>query len=151
MASNGIRPHTTASDGLRSYPIVYVGFRWHATVCDGLRWHSTASSRTPSSQCPTPRMKPNTLTMPLAIMPTTEKMACVTVYNSTKKKLNIIIAHTIFDSTWGHYIGPILPTKLLKISEICNFQSLFLLPIQPFFRPLLHLFSQSFPCVARIS
>jgi hypothetical protein len=55
-----------------------------------------------------------------------------------------------FDSTWDHSRGPILPTKLLKISEICNFPSLFLLPIQPFFRPLLHLFSQSFPCVVRI-
>ena len=55
------------------------GFQWHATAYDRLRWHSTASSRTPSPQCPTPKMKPNTLKMPLAIMPTTEKMACVTV------------------------------------------------------------------------
>ena len=52
---------------------------WLTIACDGKRWHANASNRTPLSQCPTPKMKPNTLTIPLAIMPTTEKMACVTV------------------------------------------------------------------------
>ena len=52
---------------------------WLTIACDGFQWHATASSRTPSPQCSTPKMKPNTLTMPLAIKPTTEKMACVTV------------------------------------------------------------------------
>ena len=49
--------------------------RWHPMASDGMRWHATASSRKPLSQCPTPKMKPNTLTIPLAIMPTIEKMA----------------------------------------------------------------------------
>lgn len=43
MASNGMRPHTTASDGLRLYPIVYVGFRWLAMACDRIQSHAVVS------------------------------------------------------------------------------------------------------------
>ena len=70
---------TIACDGFQWHATACDGFRWHATASVGMRWHAIASSRTPSLQCPTPKMKPNTFAMPLAIMPTTEKMACVTV------------------------------------------------------------------------
>ena len=72
--------HTfVAGFGKHWHPMACDRIRWLALACDCMRWHTTASSRKPSSQCPTPKMKPNTFAMPLAIMPTTEKMACVTV------------------------------------------------------------------------
>lgn len=63
MASNGMRPHTTASDGLRSYPIVYVGIRWLAMACDRIQSHTVDSVSDPENEaehlCNAPRYHAN--------------------------------------------------------------------------------------------
>ena len=66
-------------DRIHWFAMAYDRIRWITVASVGIRWHATASNRTPLSHCPAPKMKLNTFTMPLAIMPTTEKMACVTV------------------------------------------------------------------------
>jgi len=57
LADIGLRSHTVATDRIR----------WHTTVCDGMQ----------TVQCPAPRMKPNTLKMPLTMKVTVDMMACV--------------------------------------------------------------------------
>ena len=72
--------HTFVAGFVKNWlPMACDRIRWLSLACDGIRWHVTAYNPTPLSHCPAPKMKLNTFTMPLAIMPTTEKMACVTV------------------------------------------------------------------------
>ena len=45
MASNGMRPHTTACVGLRWHTTASDGLRWHTLACDSIRWHAMACDR----------------------------------------------------------------------------------------------------------
>lgn len=50
---------------------------WQILADIGLRSHTVATDRKQLVQCPAPRMKPNTLKMPLTMKVTVDMMACV--------------------------------------------------------------------------
>ena len=66
-----------ADIGLRLHAMACVRIRWHPVATDRIRWHTTACDGMQSVQCPAPRMKPNTLKMPLTMKVTVDMMACV--------------------------------------------------------------------------